>query len=306
MFMHSCAFRREMWMTERYHARAAAVRLIAAAFFAGGGFADAAPSSSTSTAAPDVIGIKVGGANVPDVRAALAKVTPPLFVEETEGRLLGQSTKGRGVPSAVEIPNGKYVARLRGTTLAFQDTLKRCNTDNIDRLGKGNCETIDVSFSEPPNAGTVLHVQREIAFAEAPSLDNTVQSLIAKYGQPGYSENYHGYGTQYDYAWAWNTSGAPVPLDARHPCAALDMATLKELQYRGDDNAAALRAGCAAVVHAKLNVKNGVVKFLTVNAVDHFRSNATTLKTREFISGGVAQSEQGERAKAATVAAPKL
>lgn len=204
----------------------------------------------------------------------------------------------------VPIANGTYVSKLRAKPLAFHDV---SDTNRVDlvRFGKGDFTEVRVAFSAPPDAGIALSIYRFTRFAASPSIGTTKESLIQKYGPLGFQKSYGDRGHQQDFVWAWDASGKPVSLTESHVCVLPVSAGTTEDARATDTNAlAALHAGCAVVVHATLYVEND--ESMQVMAADQSRIHATSTKTADFATRAVAEVEQKERDKAASVPAPKL
>jgi hypothetical protein len=260
-----------------------------------------------AVAAPDVVGIKVGVATVGEVREILGQEAQKLAVGEQRSALRGHPKADEEPPKNPALPEDAYISSVRAVTEAFRKRAPDCNVTNIGLLEKGDCETITVDFSGPPGEGIALAVRRTVLFAKSPSVENTEQALIEKYGPPGYQPSSPRSPTQREYYWAWDGSGKPVPLNAQHPCARPAASVLAlDLHQREEETTTFLGAACAAVVYATMAVDDGAVKYVRVQAIDHAQSLGMLHKTRDFMAGAIADEKRAEHDKAVEAGRPQF
>jgi hypothetical protein len=260
-----------------------------------------------AVAAPDVVGIKVGVASVGEVRQLLGDESRKLEVSEQRSDLRGHS-KGPHLPGNEDdpVPDDQYVSSMRGVTKAFRRA-PDCNVTNIGSLEKGDCETITIDFSGPPGEGIVLAVRRVVLFAKPPSVENTEDALVEKYGPPGYQPSSRRNPMLREYYWAWDTTGKPVPLNAEHPCAKPTASVLAiNLHQREEETKAALRAACAAMVYATMTVDDGAVKYVRVQAIDKAQTFGMMQKTRDFLAGMAVDEKRAKRDRAVEAGTPQF
>lgn len=251
---------------------------------------------------PEMLGMTVGVASLPDARAALAALTPPLTVREHTTQLVGRSTADRGMSQQVQVQNGLYVSQLQAHTQAF-----RPNCQNfVAQMSPTDCDDIVVHLSSPPQAGVVLGVTRKLRFRSGPAVDTVVQSLIQKYGKPGLQWVY-GNNVQFNLHWAWTKDGTSLPLTRGHACAhpyaAQIVGDLNRWLSQAEN---LLRERCAIVLHVTLGAANHVVSGMDMAMTDQALVRDTSTRTVELVTGHVKGVEQGERDKAAKTAAPKF
>jgi hypothetical protein len=260
-----------------------------------------------ATAAPDVVGIKVGVASVGEVWQLLGPESRKLAVSEQRSDLHGHSKGPHLAGKEDPLPVDQYVSSMRAVTEAFRKRAPDCNVTNIGLLEKGDCETITVDFSGPPGEGIALAVRRAVLFAKSPSVENTEHALVEKYGPPGYQPSSPRRPMLREYYWAWDTNGKPVPLNAEHPCAKPAASVLAiNLHEREEDTKAALRAACAAMVYATMTVDDGAVKYVRVQAIDKAQTLGMMQKTRDFLAGLSGDEKRAARDKAVEAGTPQF
>jgi hypothetical protein len=253
---------------------------------------------ATSQAHPDVLGIKVGVSTVEDVRSILSGTALALRVRERRASLSGELTTGFG---RIPIPNGEYIDLMTGTSKTYQGPANQ-------RCGEivTNCQDLEVSFSAPPNAGTVLALGRWIHFADGPLTATVIKDLVDEYGQPGFRDSYGDKGVELRLVWAWAADGRPLTLNDRHTCASQAMVTNGLIEGSGwaDRSQNALQAGCAAMLFVIINQANSITRFETLYLMDHYGIVAADNTTRPFVARGVATYEEGQREQAARRGVP--
>jgi len=262
---------------------------------------------TSSKASLDVLGIQVGMSTATDVRTALARVAPPLTIKEHQEQLRRQSKAGRAFAEWIDIENGKYLSAISGITQSYKDLTQCPNPSSYGQ--RGDCEQIFISFPAPPNASRALSVTRSIFFLAGPSFERVMKSLTEKYGEPVFRKVSGDNGVHHHYVWAWSADGAPVALNEQHACNVINQGgfgTSGISPAFHDNSQTTLQLGCAAVLHANIQLDNSVLKFMTLVANDEFNIASSAAKSAAYADEYVAAFEKTEREKAAKVSAPKF
>lgn len=240
---------------------------------------------ATSKASPDILGIKLGVSTADDVHRIL-KAFP---LTEERNQVIGRSALE---PQAM-VP-GQYLVAIHASSP------RPCPSD---------CERIDVFFAPPPNHSVALSLYRDTSFTAGPSFAVLLQSLVAKYGEPGFQNRYSD--QQITLGWGWSADGGAVRLTAQHPCwnprGLDDNSNATFYAARDIDSAAAaLKAGCAAAVYVMVQLQNGVVIDFTTNAVNESGIYNAFTRTAQYATDYIAGQEKQQRDKAAKTPAPRL
>jgi hypothetical protein len=263
-----------------------------------------APASAAARGKrPDMLGIQVGVSGVAESKAALAAANPSLVVRERFTQLIGTATQNRGIGQSMEIEGGRFLSALLADTRGYQQSCQNF----FPGSSKSDCETVQVHFSGPPDAGIAVALSREARFVNGATVDTIIKGLTAKYGPPGYFRDYAGRGINFNLAWAWANDGSSVSMKEGHPCAHPHAALLRadaNMQYEQAE--LVLKSRCAVILHVTLGAANSVVGAMDMKLADHAAIHATTSKTIDLVTGSVANKERQERDSAAKAAAPKF
>ena len=258
----------------------------------------AIPAESKATV--DVLGMKLGKSSAADIQAVLKGVTPQLAIAEQPGWLVVKVSKS-GMKLDTRVPNSEYLNYISGTTLPFRSQCQDAGG------GRGNCEFIFVYFSLPPPApGVAVAVHRQFLFSEKPRLQNVVEGLVQKYGEPGFQSNYNNSNVEFTFIWAWDFAGKPIRVDAQHPCANNNsFITVRDPVAIAEHSKPALQRGCAAYLQIKINADNGLATMMRLHARDHFATYAAALRAQAFAATAMANSDQDRLNRASGAPVPK-
>lgn len=254
---------------------------------------------SESKAVVDVLGIKLGRSSPDEVKAVLEAVTPPMAVSNDRGWLVVKVMQS-GQKLDTRVPNTDYLTYMSGTTRPFTGQCQNPGT------ARGNCEFVIAHFSLPPGEGVAVAIYRQFLFAEKPLLQNVVDGLVQKYGEPSFMLNYNNYNKEFTYVWAWDFAGKPIRVDAQHPCANNNsFINVRDPSVIAEYSKPALQRGCAAYVQVRINADNGLATVMQLHARDHFATYAAALRAQEYATKALTNADRDRLNRASGAPVPK-